>query len=107
MPATPDLKPTLGEFLDRVSQKYHIQRRTYRVTLTNADGKDPVQAEAEYLYREVNGQTHVCPLHDIDRNLALTPSVLRRLCDDLVIPYDEFDLTLDGLEEYTFGFYRE
>lgn len=93
--------PTLTEFIERVSRKYNVRQETAESIVIGPRG----QTEISYLRRDVDGQSLIAPLQGIDDTLALEPHVLRRLCDELHIPYSEFDLTLDDLEQFTFGTY--
>ena len=59
----------------------------------------------EYLYRNIDGERRISPLQDIDPVLALEPRVLARMCDDLHVPHEEFDLDPEKLEDFNFGTY--
>ena len=101
MPALPTAKPTLPEFINRVSDKYNISREPLEDEIAGPRGKTRI----EYLYRNHNGERLISPLQDIGPVLALEPRVLARMCDDLCIPPEEFDLDPEKLEDFNFGTY--
>ena len=101
MPSLMVSMPTLAEFFERVSAKYHVTKETAATAIKGPRGT----TQMAYLRRDLDGQTLIAPLQNIDPTLALVPSVVRRLCDELKIPQSEFDLTLDELEKFTFGTY--
>ncbi len=101
MPHPFDAMPTLAQFVDRVARMYHVTRGTSKTSLSGPRGTTQV----DYLCRDLNGQTLMAPLQDIDPQTPLAPSNIRRLCDELRIPRSEFGITLDALESYTFGRY--
>ena len=101
MPALLTAKPTLQEFMNRVSDRYDISREQLEEEIEGPRGKTPIA----YLYRNHNGDRLISPLQDIDPVLALEPRVLASMCDDLGIPYEEFDLDPEKLEDFNFGTY--
>ena len=101
MPARMESQPTLGEFISRVVEKYGVEKKDVRATIVGPKGETRIS----YLYREVDGLQCFSPLQGISDELALLPSVVRRLCADLRIPLSEFDITLEDFESYSFGAY--
>lgn len=101
MPSRMEAHVTLAEFIARAESKYNAEVRSLPGVLKGPKG----QTQIAYLYRQVEGIAYFSPLQGIDETLALKDDVVRRLCGDLHIPLNEFEISDPDFDGYTFGTY--